>query len=439
MANSAVQTFIDRPTYMHQLMAWRDKSDVIKVITGIRRCGKSTIFYLYQMELQMKYGVLDNQIQQINFEDANFSDLLDWKKLHDHILAKTVPNKMNYIFLDEIQNVEHFEKAINSLRLRDNIDIYITGSNSKMLSGELATMLSGRYITIHMQPLSFEEYVTAYNVHQVGMWTARSREGVLNPRRYNLESMFQDYLHNSGFPYTVQLLKFAAGGTPADAPIASEQVRQFLSSLLDTIVLKDIVERKNIKDVSRLKKVISFMFDNIGRETSLLGIKKSLEADSGIKIDFATVDGYVESLLDTFVMYRADRYDIKGKQLLKTNSKYYVADIGLRYMLLGREGDAGHILENIVYLELIRRGYQVYVGKVGTNEVDFVAIKNGTKEYYQVSQQIGNSETRERELRSLDSIDDHNPKFLITMDRSFAEEYKGIKIINAFDWLLPQE
>lgn len=439
MANSAVQTFIDRPTYMRQLMAWRDKSDVIKVVTGIRRCGKSTIFYLYQMELQMKYGVLDNQIQQINFEDANFSDLLDWKKLHDHILAKTVPNKMNYIFLDEIQNVEHFEKAINSLRLRDNIDIYITGSNSKMLSGELATMLSGRYITIHMQPLSFEEYVTAYNVHQVGMWTARSREDVLNPRRYNLESMFQDYLHNSGFPYTVQLLKFAAGGTPADAPIASEQVRQFLSSLLDTIVLKDIVERKNIKDVSRLKKVISFMFDNIGRETSLLGIKKSLEADSGIKIDFATVDNYVESLLDTFVMYRADRYDIKGKQLLKTNSKYYVADIGLRYMLLGREGDAGHILENIVYLELIRRGYQVYVGKVGTNEVDFVAIKNGTKEYYQVSQQIGNSETRERELRSLDSIDDHNPKFLITMDRPFAEEYKGIKIINTFDWLLPQE
>lgn len=433
---SAIQTLIPRPQYTKQLEAWRDKSDTIKVVTGIRRCGKSTIFYLYQMELQMKYGVTDSQIQQINFEDANFSDLLDWKKLHDHILAKAAPNKMNYIFLDEIQNVEHFEKAINSLRLRDNIDIYITGSNSKMLSGELATMLSGRYITIHMQPLSFEEYVTAYNVHQVGMWTARSREDVLNPRRYNLESMFQDYLHNSGFPYTVQLLKFAAGGTPADAPIASEQVRQFLSSLLDTIVLKDIVERKNIKDVSRLKKVISFMFDNIGRETSLLGIKKSLEADSGIKIDFATVDSYVESLLDTFVMYRADRYDIKGKQLLKTNSKYYVADIGLRYMLLGREGDTGHILENIVYLELIRRGYQVYVGKVGTNEVDFVAIKNGTKEYYQVSQQIGNSETRERELRSLDGINDHNPKFLITMDRPFAEEYKGIKIINAFDWLL---
>lgn len=433
------QTFIERPTYMRQLMAWRDKSDVIKVITGIRRCGKSTIFYLYQMELQMKYGVQDNQIQQINFEDANFSDLLDWKKLHDHILAKAVPDKMNYIFLDEIQNVEHFEKAINSLRLRDNIDIYITGSNSKMLSGELATMLSGRYITIHMQPLSFEEYVSAYNVHQVGMLTARTREEVLNPRRYNLASMFQDYLHNSGFPYTVQLLKFAVSGTPADAPIASEQVRQFLSSLLDTIVLKDIVERKNIKDVSRLKKVISFMFDNIGRETSLLGIRKSLESDYGIKIDSVTIDSYVDSLLDTFVMYRADRYDIKGKQLLKTNSKYYVADIGLRYMLLGHEGDAGHILENIVYLELIRRGYQVYVGKIGANEVDFVAIKNGTKEYYQVSQQIENTETRERELRSLDGIDDHNPKFLITMDRPFVEEYKGIKTINAFDWLLPQE
>ena len=433
---SAIQTLIPRPQYIKQLEAWRDKSDVIKVITGIRRCGKSTLFQLFQTDLFLDHGVSDAQVQQINFEDANFSDLLDWKKLHDHILKNVVPGKMNYVFLDEIQNVEHFEKAINSLRLRENIDIYITGSNSKMLSGELATLLSGRYITIHMQPLSFSEYVMAYNVHQVGMWTATTREEFLNPRHNNINSMFQDYLHNSSFPYTVQLLKFARTNIPYNEPIASEQVRQFLSGILDTIVLKDIVERKKIKDVARLKRVIKFMFDNIGRETSLLKIKTSLETDSGIKIDSATIDSYVESLLDTFVMYKADRYDIKGKQLLKTNSKYYVADMGLRYMLLGREGDDGHILENIVYLELLRRGYQVYVGKLDSYEIDFVAKKNGTTEYYQVSQTVLNPDTLERELRSLDKIDDHNPKFLITMDTPFRNEYNGIKVVNALDWLL---
>ncbi|MBN1324856.1 MAG: ATP-binding protein [Alphaproteobacteria bacterium] len=434
--NSASQTFIARPDYIAQLSTWRDKNEIIKVVTGIRRCGKSTMFYLYQLDLMMHFNVLPAQIQQINFEDANYSDLLDWKKLHDHILNNVVPDKMNYVFLDEIQNVEHFEKAINSLRIKGNIDIYITGSNSRILSSELATMLSGRYITIHMQPLSFSEYVSAYFAEGVGSWTARTRESVLNPRSRDYIAMFQDYLHNSSFPYTVQLLKFTDVSIPNTKPLVNDQVRQFLQGLFDTIVLKDVIERKKIKDVSRLKKVIKFMFDNIGNETSILNIAKLLEKDSGVKIDPVTVESYLEAFIDTFVLYKADRYDIKGKQYLKTNSKYYVADIGLRYLLLGREGDTGHILENIVYLELLRRGYNVYVGKVGTREVDFVATKDGVTEYYQVSQTVANQDTLDRELRSLDEIDDHNSKFLITMDRPLQESFKGIKIINAFDWLL---
>jgi predicted AAA+ superfamily ATPase len=437
---SASQTFIARPQYLADLAAWRDKTDMIKIITGIRRSGKSTLFHLFQTDLMMHHGVQPRQIWNINFEDANFSDLLDWKKLHDHIQSNLVPDKMNYVFLDEIQNVPEFERAVNSLRLKGNVDIYITGSNSKILSGEFATLLSGRYITIHMQPLSFEEYVSAYFIEGVGSWLRTTREDVLNPRNRDIYAMFQDYLHNSSFPYTVQLLKFeptaVQGGT---TPAESKQVRQFLESLFDTIVLKDIVERKKVRDVLQLKKVIRFIFDNIGRETSVRGIKNALESDAGMKIDITTIENYLDGLMDAYVVYRAPRYDIKGKQHLKTNAKYYVADIGLRYLLLGREGDSGHILENVVYLELLRRGYDISIGKVGNTEVDFVAVKNGKTEYYQVAQEVSDKDTRMRELRSLDDIDDHNPKFLITMDRPFAEEHKGIRIINALNWLLSAE
>lgn len=429
------ETFIDRPQYLADLQAWRGKTKVIKIITGIRRSGKSTLFTLFQTDLMMNHEVAPRQIWNINFEDANFSNLLDWKRLHDHIQSNLIPGKMNYIFLDEIQNVPDFQKAVNSLRLKDNVDIYITGSNSKILSGEFATLLSGRYITIHMQPLSFKEYVSAY--FDVGTWLRRTREDFLKPRNRDIYAMFQDYIHNSSFPYTVQLLKWeptAVQGSPQ--PAESKQVNQFLESLFNTIVLKDIVERKKVKDVSRLQKVIKFMFDNIGNETSIRKIAAVLETDYGVKIDVATIESYLDGLLDAYVVYKVGRYSVKGKQHLKTNAKYYVADMGLRYMLLGREGDAGHILENIVYLELIRRGYDVSIGKVGTYEVDFVAVKNGSTEYYQVAQEISDKDTRERELRSLDAIDDHNPKFLITMDRPFTEEYKGIKVINALDWLL---
>ena len=423
-----------RRQYLDNLSSWRDKTGVIKVVTGIRRSGKSTLFELYQFDLIVKFGVTDAQIQSINLEDANFSDLLDWKKLHDHVQSRLVPNKMNYIFLDEIQNVPDFERAVNSLRLKDNVDLYITGSNSRILSGELATLLSGRYVTIHMQPLSFKEYVSAYQ--DVGMWTRRTSEDYRNPRNRDVNAMFQDYIHNSSFPYTIHLLTWTGNAENKYAPMKSEQVRQFLQGLFDTIVLKDIVERLGVKDVSRLNKVIKFMFDNIGRETSIRNIKNLLESDSGIKIDVGTIENYLGGLIDTFVMYKVDRYDVKGRQHLKTNSKYYVADIGLRYLLLGRSGDTGHILENIVYLELLRRGYNISIGKVGDFEVDFVAVKDGRTEYYQVSQDITDKDTYEREIRALDAIDDHNPKYLITMNKPLTEEYKGIKIVDALSWLL---
>jgi predicted AAA+ superfamily ATPase len=413
-----MQEIIERPQYLNALLSWQDKADIIKVITGIRRCGKSTMFKIFQKNLSDN-GVSQSQIQAINFEDANFSDLLDWKKLHDHVQSNLVPEKMNYIFLDEIQNVPDFERAVNSLRLRDNVNLYITGSNSKILSGELATLLSGRYVTIHMQPLSFKEYVSAYP------FAAAAKE-----------EMFWDYLHNSSFPYAMQMTGANSKLLAPDTRWDKEQIRMFLKGLFDTIVLKDVVERKNVKNVLRLNNVIKFMFENIGSETSVRNIKNVLESDNGIKIDVNTIESYLDGLMDAFVLYKIGRYDIKGKQHLKTNAKYYAADIGLRYLLLGREGDAGHILENIIFLELLRRGYDINIGKIGNMEVDFVATKNGSVEYYQVAHEIGGKTTHERELRSLDMIQDHNPKFLLTMDRFFTEEHKGIKTVNAVEWLL---
>jgi predicted AAA+ superfamily ATPase len=376
------------------------------------------MFKIYREKL-LDDGVLPVQIQELNFEDADISDLLDWKKLHDRIKSGLVPDRMNYIFLDEIQNVREFERAVGSLRLRDNVDLYITGSNSRILSGELATLLSGRYVNIHMLPLSFKEYASAYPF----AGTAK-------------DEMFGDYLRNSSFPYAARLTgdsnRLLAPGTRWD----KELIRQFLKGLFDTIVLKDVVERKNVKSVSRLNCVIKFMFANIGRETSIRNIKNTLESESGIKIDVSTIESYLDGLMDAFVLYKTGRYDIRGKQHLKTNAKYYAADIGLRYLLSGREDGAGQILENVIYLELLRRGYDISIGKIDAAEVDFAAVRGGAVEYYQVSQDIGDKTTRERELKSLDMIDNHNPKFLLTMDRPFAEEHKGIKIINALDWLL---
>jgi predicted AAA+ superfamily ATPase len=313
---------------------------------------------------------------------------------------------MNYVFLDEVQNVQNFQKAIDALYLLKNIDLYVTGSNAYMLSGELATLLSDRYITINMQPLSFWEYMSAH------------------ADKTDLSRKYRDYLTNSSFPYA---LEFSGD---------RELIRNYLSDLYNTIVLKDIVARKNVANVSMLESVIRFMFANIGNLVSIKRISDAITAD-GRKISTHTVENYLSALTDSYILYKANRYDIRGKQYLKTGEKYYIADLGLRYFLLGsRDVDMGRMLENVVYLELIRRGYEIYVGKMYDREVDFVALRNGETEYYQVALTVRSSQTLERELSSLDYIDDHNLKYLITLDDNPTTSHNGIRQLNAIDWLL---
>ncbi len=395
---------INRPEYLKKLHQFKDKN-VIKVIMGIRRCGKSTIFELFQKDL-LKNGVTKDQIQSINFENMDFEHLLNYRALHEHIKSKLVSDKMNYIFLDEIQNVENFQKTVDSLQLLPNIDIYITGSNAHLLSGELATLLSGRYVTISMLPLSFKEYVSSF---------ADSSD---------LGRKFKDYLVNSSFPYTTEL-----NGS-------RDLIRDYLSGLYSTIVLKDVMSRSNILNNMILEDVIRFMFKNLGNLSSIKSISDTMTSD-GRKISTHTVENYLSALINSYVLYKVGRYDVRGKQYLQSRDKYYVADIGLRYFLLGsRDVDYGQVLENVVYLELLRRGYEIYVGKVGPLEIDFVALKDGEVEYYQVAYTVKNEKTLTRELSSLEAVTDHNRKYLITMDDLPTTFYNGIKQINAIDWLL---
>ena len=314
---------IQRPEYLRFLQEWREKQ-VIKVVTGIRRCGKSTLFDLYRDFLKQD-GVSDAQIIAINLEDVAFEDLHNYRALYDYVKARMVPDKMNYIFLDEIQHVEKYERAVDSLFVQKNADVYITGSNAYFMSGELATLLSGRFVELKMLPLSFAEYVSAF------------------PGQTNREELYRNYVYNSSFPYTVQLTN-------------RRNIHEYLDGLFNTVVLNDIVERKNIQDPGMLKSVIRFLFDNIG---NLCSAKKIADAmtSAGRKISNHTVENYLEGLTDSLLMYRVGRYDVKGKEYLRLLDKYYLADVGLRYYLLGtRNVDQGHILENVVYLELLRRG-----------------------------------------------------------------------------------
>jgi predicted AAA+ superfamily ATPase len=394
---------IQRQEYLNKLFSFKDKQ-LIKIVTGVRRCGKSTLFELYQAEL-LKNEVSKNQIQSINLEDTAYSELFDWKKLYDYINKRLVSNKKNYIFIDEIQNVADFEKAADGLFIKKNVDLYLTGSNSKMQSGEWATLLSGRYIEIHMMPLSFKEY------HSVAFTG-------------NIEDTFRNYLENSSFPYALQL--------DGDR----KQIRDYLGGIYNTIVLKDVVENKKIRDVSRLESVIKFMSDNIGNLTSIKKISDTMISD-GIKMLPLTIENYLDAFRESYILYKASRYDVKGKKLLQTLGKYYLVDIGLRYYLLGnKKADRGHILENIVYLELLRRGYEVYIGKVADKEVDFVVESADGIEYYQVADTVADTKTLERELMPLNAIKDHNPKFLLTRDFEPKTSHNGIKQINIFDWLL---
>lgn len=396
---------IARNEYLNDLLRFRDKQ-LIKVVTGIRRCGKSTLFELYQ-EYLLQDGVEQEQIIAYNLEDGEYADIEESKALYRLVADKLLPDKMNYIFLDEVQRVANFQKAVDALFIKKNCDVYITGSNAYLLSGELATLLSGRYVEIKMLPLSFKEFLSAY------------------PENSNIDRLYQEYIHNSSFPYALELKR------PKD-------IRLYLEGIYDSIVLKDIIARRRIADVDMLKSVTRFLFDNIG---NLCSTKKIADAmtSAGRKIAVHTVENYLEALTESFIFYRVGRYDIKGKQYLKTGDKYYAADIGLRYSVLGsKKADEGHILENIVYLELLRRGYEVYVGKSGSSEVDFIAIGEEGEEYYQVAYTVTDTDGRtlERELASLDGIKDHNPKYLLTMDYGPMVSHNGIKQFNVLDWLI---
>lgn len=394
---------IERASYLNKLIAFKDKN-LIKVITGIRRCGKSTIMEIYRDWLK-EQGVSIDQIVYLNFEDYDNFELRNPKNLYAYIKPLLIEDKMNYLFFDEIQHVQDFPDIINSLNLKPNVDIYITGSNAYMLSSEIATLLSGRYIEIAMQPLSFKEYVDGTGEYD------------------NLQKAYNDYITRSSFPYTLELN-------------TNSEVSDYLTGLYNTIVVKDIMSRKRLPDVMMLESVIRFTADNIGNILSTKRIADIMTAD-GRKIDQKTVERYLNSLCETFFVYEAKRYNIKGKQLLKTLGKYYLVDIGLRRMLLGsRSFDAGRILENIVYLELLHRQKKVYVGKNDNLEVDFVAIDENNIAYYQVAATVRDESTLKRELASLQQINDQYPKYILTLDDDPVADYDGIKRINALKWMM---
>lgn len=395
---------IQRTEYLKKLIAFKDKH-LIKVVTGIRRCGKSTLLEIYQKWLR-EQGVNDSQIISINFEDIDYEELTDYKKLYTYIKERLTDGSMTYIFLDEVQNVDNFAKVADSLYIKKNVDLYITGSNAYMLSSEIATHISGRYVQIEMLPFSFKEYMES--------------TGNMSER----DIKYTEYLQNSSFPYTLELKGQA------------DEIRDYLEALYNTIVVKDIITGKRISDPIMLKSVLRFIFDNIGNPLSSKKIADTMTS-AGRKVDSRTIEKYLDALTESYIIYQAKRYNIKGKQYLKTHEKYYVVDIGMRFMLLGSKNiDAGHILENVVYLELLRRGYDVYVGKLDEFEVDFVAQNSKGITYFQVALSVRDEKTLQRELRPLQMIKDHYPKALLTMDEDPETHYDGIRRINARDWLL---
>lgn len=399
---------IVREEYLDSLKRFQDKK-LIKVVTGIRRCGKSTLLEQFQDYLRAD-GVSDEQIVSINLEDGDYNDIETQKQLYAYVKAKLIPEKRMYVFLDEVQRIEDFQKAVDGLYVKKNVDLYITGSNAFLLSGELATLLSGRYVEIKMLPLSFKEYVSAF------------------PKDSSIDRLYADYTQNGGFPYSLELDK-------------AKDRKQYLQGIFDTIVLKDIVARKKFPNIEMLQSVVRFMFDNVGNTSSTKSIADTMTS-AGRKISVHTAESYLSALTDSFILYKIGRYDVKGKQYLKTGDKYYVADIGLRYALLGsKKIDVGHILENVVFLELLRRGYEIYIGKVGRTEVDFIAIGDEGAEYYQVAYTVIDTDgsTLKRELTPLDAINDHNPKYLLTMDHTPQTSHNGIKQINVLDWLLKSD
>ena len=398
---------IQRTKYLDELKSWKDK-DLIKVITGIRRCGKSTLFELFINYLK-EIGIKEEQIIHLNLESADY-DFKNYKELYDYINDKINSKQKYYVFIDEVQNVFEFQKAVDGLYIKKNVDVYITGSNAYLLSGELATLLSGRYIEIKMLPLSFKEYITAFE-------------------EKNYHELFLNYMKNGGMPGNVDILKINPNG-----------IDQYLDGIFATVVYKDIMARNNITDKLLLESILKFIFDSIGSPISTKKISDTLTS-KGMMTSNHTVEKYITAFLESFLIYKAERFDVKGKNLLARDYKFYAVDTGLRSYLLGKKSgsDMGHILENIVYLELLRRGYKVYVGKVDNLKIDFVAENKDGLKYYQVALTVRDEKVLARELRSLQRTKDHYPKTLLTLDMDLEADYDGITKINVVDWLLKEE
>lgn len=404
---------INRPEYLEQLIQNRDV-DLIKIVTGIRRCGKSSLLDLYHRYLT-DHGVADSNIIHMNLESLRYRGLTDYLSFYDYVCERIPKDGKTYLIFDELQVIEHWEKAVESFRLDFDVDIYITGSNAYLLSTEFSTLLSGRYVEIRVLPLSFKEFLTFYEFEP----------------SVTMEEKFQKYLQFGGMP----ILR--------EYRFNEARSNQALEGIYSTVVLRDILQRNKQADQQMLQKIMLFLCSNIGSITSpnsignVLSGERDIQTGKGRNIAGKTVSKYISMLQSAFVFYPAGRYDVKGKQLLKTLGKNYIIDMGFRNMLLGyRDADRGHIIENIVFLELMRRDYRIYIGKVGETEVDFVAEKPGDKLYIQVTESMQSPDTRERELRPLRMIPDNYEKIVLSMDRSYINSYDGIKSLNLIDWLL---
>lgn len=403
---------VERKEYLDQLWAWKDEQQ-IKVVTGIRRCGKSVLLEQYQQKL-LAEGVAPEQIISINFENLDYEPLKDYMELYRYLKERLCTDKMTYIFLDEVQEVPSFEKVVDSLSIKDQVDIYITGSNAYMLSSELATLLSGRYTEIKMLPFSFREYIA-----ETGL-----------PK----EEAFAEFIKTGGIPYVAAMNR------------TDEKVDQYLEGIYNTVIVKDIEQRqlrkekegntRKITDIALLKNIARYLASVIGSPVSMKSITNYLTS-SGRKISQNTVSDYVDALKESFIFYSVERFDIVSKQLLKINNKLYMVDMGIRNHILPRKRyDLGFAIENIVFLELMRRGYKINIGKYGTTEVDFVVQKEGVLTYYQITADMTAEETFEREMRPLRSIPDNYEKVVLTLDRFSLGNYDGIKVVNVIDWLL---
>lgn len=403
---------VERKEYLDQLWAWKDEQQ-IKVVTGIRRCGKSVLLEQYQQRL-LAEGVAPEQIISINFENLDYEPLKDYMELYRYLKERLCTDKMTYIFLDEVQEVPSFEKVVDSLSIKDQVDIYITGSNAYMLSSELATLLSGRYTEIKMLPFSFREYIA-----ETGL-----------PK----EEAFAEFMKTGGIPYVAAMNR------------TDEKVDQYLEGIYNTVIVKDIEQRqlrkekegntRKITDIALLKNIARYLASVIGSPVSMKSITNYLTS-SGRKISQNTVSDYVDALKESFIFYSVERFDIVGKQLLKINNKLYMVDMGIRNHILPRKRyDLDFTIENIVFLELMRKGYKINIGKYGATEVDFVVQKEGVLTYYQVTADMTAKETFEREMRPLRSIPDNYEKVVLTLDHFSLGNYDGIKVVNVIDWLL---